>query len=142
LEQARISYEEARKELHLLQNDGSLVRAPFDGTVESTAAHPNDELRPIEQGDPVTAGQPLFTIATHDDFVVRARINEQDLSVIKPGQRVIVSGEDFGDRILAGRIVALAPIVRRSDDPSSTARTRLQRSDSTSAFRSCATAWR
>lgn len=125
LEQARISYQEARKELRLLHDDGSLVRAPCDGTVESTAAHPNDELRSIEEGDPVTTGQTLFTIATHDDFVVRAKIDEQDIFAIKPGQRVIVSGEDLGDRILDGRMVALAPIVRRSDDPSSTARNAL-----------------
>jgi len=122
LEQARISLQEARKELRLLQDDGSVVRAPVDGTVESTASHPNDEVRPIVQGDPVVAGQPLFTIARHGEFVVRAKIDEQDLYVIKLGQRVIVSGEDLGDRILDGRIVALAPIVRRSDDLTSTAR--------------------
>jgi HlyD family secretion protein len=98
------------------------VRAPLEGTVESTAAHPNDELRPIEQGDPVIVGQTLFTIATRDDFVVRAKIDEQDIFEIKPGQRVKVSGEDLGNRVLDGSIVTLAPIVRRSDDPASTAR--------------------
>jgi RND family efflux transporter MFP subunit len=122
LEQARIAVQEARKELRLLEDDESSVRAPFDGIVESTAAHPDDELRSIEQGDPVVAGQPLFSIATRDDFVVRAKIDEQDLFEVKLGQRVVVGGEDFGGRILGGRVIALAPIVQRSDDPSSTQR--------------------
>jgi RND family efflux transporter MFP subunit len=122
LQQARISYQEARKELHLLQDDEHLVRAPFGGIVESMAQHAGDELRPMEQGDPIVAGQPLFTIATHEDFVVRAKIDEQDLFTIKLGQRVIVGGEDLGENNLSGRVIALAPVVQRSDDPSNTAR--------------------
>jgi RND family efflux transporter MFP subunit len=120
--QARIGYREVLLSRRLRQTDERMILAPRDGTVESVASHPNDELRPIEQGDPVVAGQALFTLATSRGFVVRAEIDEQDVYAVRIGQRVRIGGENLGNATLSGHIVGLTPTVRRSDDPANASR--------------------
>ncbi|HMD03583.1 MAG TPA: efflux RND transporter periplasmic adaptor subunit, partial [Candidatus Baltobacteraceae bacterium] len=104
------------------QVDHLEVRAPFDGTIESVATQPNDQLRPIQPGEAVTAGEALFTMAANDRFIVRTRVDEQDVANVYPGQRAIVSGEDFGGKQLPGRVVTISPVAQKSDDPSNTSR--------------------
>jgi RND family efflux transporter MFP subunit len=98
------------------------VRAPLAGTVESVAAEAADPLRPLQPGDAITAGMPLFSIAPQDDLVVRTRVDEQDIAAVRIGQRALVSGEDFNGATLEGRVIAIAPMAQRSDDPANTSR--------------------
>jgi HlyD family secretion protein len=98
------------------------VRAPLAGLIESVAAQAADSLRPLQPGDSVTAGQALFTIAEDENYVVRTKVDEQDVAGVRLGQRAIVSGEDFGNAKLDGRVVAISPIAQKSDDPSNTSR--------------------
>jgi RND family efflux transporter MFP subunit len=98
------------------------IRAPFDGTIESVAAQANDSLRPLQPGDAVTPGQALFTLSAGDDYIVRTRVDEQDIASVALGQRAITGGEDFGSATLGGHVAAISPIAQRSDDPSNTSR--------------------
>jgi len=98
------------------------VRAPFDGTVLSVASETGDSLRPIRPGDAIVAGQPLFTLASSDRFLVRTRVDEQDVASVAIGQRATVGGEDFGGREIPGHVVAISPVAQKADDPSNTSR--------------------
>jgi RND family efflux transporter MFP subunit len=98
------------------------IRAPIGGIIESVASQPNDSLRPVQPGDAVTVGQQLFTLAADENYVVRTKVDEQDVSGIKLGQRAIVSGEDFGTAKLDGHVIAISPVAQKSDDPSNTSR--------------------
>jgi RND family efflux transporter MFP subunit len=96
------------------------IVAPFDGVIQTVAPQTNDPLRPIQAGDAVTAGQALFTIALGRTFIVRTKVDEQDIARVAVGQGAIVSGEDFGGATFPGRVVAIAPTAQKSDDPSAT----------------------
>jgi HlyD family secretion protein len=96
------------------------IVAPFDGVIQTVAPQANDPLRPIQAGDAVTAGQALFTIALGRTFIVRTKVDEQDIARVAVGQGAIVSGEDFGGASFPGRVVAIAPTAQKSDDPSAT----------------------
>ncbi|GAC1391453.1 MAG: efflux RND transporter periplasmic adaptor subunit [Vulcanimicrobiaceae bacterium] len=98
------------------------LRAPFSGTILSVANQPGDALRPLQPGDPVNLGQTLFTLAAEDAFIVRAKVDEQDVINVKPGQRAQVTGEDFPGKTLSGHIASISLVAQKSDDPSSTAR--------------------
>jgi HlyD family secretion protein len=98
------------------------IRAPFDGTIESVASQTSDTLRPLQPGDSVTLGQGIFTMAADDNFIVRTKVDEQDVAGIALGQPATVSGEDFGNATLPGRVIAISPVAQRSDDPSNTSR--------------------
>jgi RND family efflux transporter MFP subunit len=104
------------------QADRLRVVAPFDGIVESVASEPGDALRPLQPGDAVTLGQSLFTLAADDVFVVRTKVDEQDVAGLALGQKATVSGEDFNGATLPGHVVAISPVAQRSDDPSNTSR--------------------
>lgn len=98
------------------------IRAPIGGIIESVASQPNDSLRPVQPGDAVVVGQQLFTLAADENYVVRTKVDEQDIAGIRLGQRAIVSGEDFGTAKLAGHVIAISPVAQKSDDPSNTSR--------------------
>ena len=98
------------------------VRAPMDGIVESVATQPNDSLRPIQPGDAIVVGQTMLTMASGEDFIVRTKVDEQDVSGLRIGQHATVSGEDFGTATLEGTVVEISPVAQKSDDPSNTSR--------------------
>ena len=98
------------------------VRAPIDGIVESVATQATDSLRPLQPGDAIVSGQTLFTLSSGDDFIVRTKVDEQDVAGLKIGQHAVVSGEDFGGATLTGTVIDISPIAQKSDDPSNTSR--------------------
>jgi len=124
LEAARADAAHAQADLVFAQDQASRlqVRAPLDGIVESIATEATDSLRSLQPGDSVVAGQPLFTLAADEKFVVRTKVDEQDIAGVRLGQRAIVSGEDFSGATLDGVVVAISPIAQKSDDPSNTSR--------------------
>jgi RND family efflux transporter MFP subunit len=98
------------------------VRAPFDGVIQSVTTQTNDPLRPLQQGDQVTAGQPLFTIAGSRGYIVRAQVDEQDIINVTLGMPARVTGQDFPGKTIDGRVAEIAPIATKSTDASSTAK--------------------
>ncbi|MDQ6825806.1 MAG: efflux RND transporter periplasmic adaptor subunit [Candidatus Eremiobacteraeota bacterium] len=98
------------------------IRAPFSGIIQSATAQTNDALRSLGPGDLVQPGQALFVLAASDAFVVRAKVDEQDIANVRIGQRAVITGEDFPGKNLSGHVVSISPVAQRSDDPSSTAR--------------------
>jgi HlyD family secretion protein len=53
---------------------------------------------------------------------VRAKVDEQDVAGVRPGQPAIVSGEDLGSTKLSGHVATIGAVAQKSDDPSNTAR--------------------
>ncbi len=98
------------------------ITAPFAGVIQTVAAQPSDALRSLEPGDPVTAGQALFTIAAGEGYIVKAQVDEQDVINVRTGQRANVTGQDFPGRTIPGRVARIAPVAVKSTDASSTAR--------------------
>ena len=98
------------------------IVAPFAGVVQTIASEPGDTLRPLQPGDAVTAGQSMITMSTDSGFIVRTKVDEQDIAGVRVGQRAIVSGEDLGTSTLAGHVATVGAVAQKSDDPSNTAR--------------------
>ncbi|MBD5635687.1 MAG: efflux RND transporter periplasmic adaptor subunit, partial [Candidatus Eremiobacteraeota bacterium] len=124
LEAARADAGRADADLSYARDQAARLQivAPFDGIVESVATETSDTLRPLQPGDPVTLGQAIFTLAADSDFIVRTKVDEQDVAGLALGQKAIVSGEDFGGATLPGHVGASSPVAQRSDDPSNTSR--------------------
>ncbi|HEY4439472.1 MAG TPA: HlyD family efflux transporter periplasmic adaptor subunit, partial [Candidatus Elarobacter sp.] len=98
------------------------IVAPFPGVVQTIANQTGDALRPLQPGDAVTSGAAIVTISADSGFVVRTKVDEQDVSAIAVGQRAIVSGEDLGTTTLPGHVRMIAATAQKSDDPSNTSR--------------------
>jgi RND family efflux transporter MFP subunit len=98
------------------------IRAPYAGIVQTIATQSTDSLRPLQPGDNVTAGEALLTLAANAGFIVRARVDEQDISQVRLGESARISGEDLGDRTLSGHVAAIGEVAQKSDDPANTSR--------------------
>ena len=53
---------------------------------------------------------------------MRAKVDEQDVSAVLPGQAANVSGEDLGAVVLHGHVALVGATAQKSDDPSNTSR--------------------
>lgn len=98
------------------------IRAPYAGIVQTIATESSDSLRPLQPGDNVSAGQAVVTIAADTGFIVRARVDEQDISQVRRGEAARISGEDLGEKTLAGHVAAIGEVAQKSDDPANTSR--------------------
>jgi RND family efflux transporter MFP subunit len=98
------------------------ITAPFAGIVQTIATETTDTLRPLQPGDTVTAGQPVVTLSADAGFIVRTRVDEQDVANVRTGQPAFVSGEDLGTTKLPGHVASIGAVAQKSDDPSNTAR--------------------
>jgi RND family efflux transporter MFP subunit len=98
------------------------VTAPFAAVVQSVANETQDALRTLQPGDTISQGQAVVTVAAEGGFIVRARVDEQDIAHVRAGQRAVVSGEDLGTTTLSGHVATIGAVAQKSDDPSNTAR--------------------
>jgi HlyD family secretion protein len=96
------------------------IVAPFGGVVQTVAAQTSNALRTIQVGDPIVAGQALFTMSQGSGFIVKAQVDEQDIAQVRVGQYAQVSGEDFGTHTFPGHVAAIDPTAQKSNDPTST----------------------
>jgi RND family efflux transporter MFP subunit len=98
------------------------IAAPFDGVIQTIATQPNDPLTNLHEGDAVTQGEALFTLAASDAYIVKAQVDEQDIINVRVGQLANITGEDFPGQTLTGHVTAISPVAVKSSDPSSTAK--------------------
>jgi HlyD family secretion protein len=97
------------------------ITAPMSGVIQTVATQASNALRPMQQGDAVTAGEGLFTIAGDNAFVVRAQVDEQDIINVHVGQAANVTGQDFPGHTIPGHVARIEPVAQKSTDTSSTA---------------------
>jgi HlyD family secretion protein len=98
------------------------IVAPMSGTIQTVAAESTDSLRSLQEGDAVTAGQTLFTMAGDDRYVVKAEVDEQDIINVHLGQLANVTGQDFPNKTIHGHVTYIEPVAQKSTETSSTAK--------------------
>jgi HlyD family secretion protein len=84
------------------QQDATVTRAPFAGTIYKTQA---------KKGALVALGEPVLWLADLDHLRVRANVDQVDLGRVQPGQRVVISANAFPGRRWSGAISELVPNV-------------------------------
>jgi RND family efflux transporter MFP subunit len=121
---ARADAEHAYEDWHYAADQVGRLRivAPFSGVVQTIATQSSDNLRTLQPGDAVTVGQAIVTISDDSGFVVRAKVDEQDVGSVQVGQVARVSGEDLGSTVLHGHVALIGATAQKSDDPANTSR--------------------
>ncbi|HXW52065.1 MAG TPA: efflux RND transporter periplasmic adaptor subunit, partial [Candidatus Acidoferrales bacterium] len=108
--QAQVDSAQAALTLHSDNLADTEVRAPFDGVIQQLGTE-TGSTDPLVEGDAVTPGQMLFTIAGAGPMVVKAQVDEEDVINVKLGQRALISGEDFPGRTLTGVVTNIGAVV-------------------------------
>jgi RND family efflux transporter MFP subunit len=102
LESMEADLEEAKAhiEQHQSQIDQLALRAPIDGTVL---------WRDAEIGEVKNAGQTLFWVGQMSPLQLRAEVDEEDITKVKEGQKVLLTADAFPDRVLTAKVARLTP---------------------------------
>ena len=105
LQEAVAALESARAELRRAELDLEymMVRAPFDGALQS---------RSVEVGDFVTVGDPIATFVDNRRIIVTADVSEFDAGLVEVGKAAearLATGE-----VVRGRIRYVAPVAETS----------------------------
>ena len=80
IDEAFATLEAARAELERIQidNERTLIRAPFDGILNE---------RSVEVGDFVSVGDPVFVVVDDDPMIVSANVAQKDVAGLRVGSR-------------------------------------------------------
>jgi HlyD family secretion protein len=102
LELAELNVSQAALALETAQDDlaATVIRAPFDGVVLSTALNP---------GDLVSRGALLLTFADLSRVRLQAEVDEFDIGKVEIGQSVSISSEAIGESPLKSKVERISP---------------------------------
>lgn len=76
------------------------LTAPADGQILQ---------RDGEIGQVIPANQPIFYFARRAPWRIEAEVDEEDILLVQPGQRVLIRAPALPDRVLDGRVAEITP---------------------------------
>lgn len=104
---AKLEYDNAKAKLNELQSQlsGAVVRAPVSGTViRSGLADKDKKEKVIERGASFNQGEMLVSIGDTSGLSVTASVDEMEVTKIKKGQEVVITGEAYPGISLKGTV--------------------------------------
>lgn len=115
---ARFELANAEARMKQLERDlaAATVTSPVNGIVmKPPASGPAKESRNVEQSATFQQGELLLAIGDLSGFSVNARVDEVDVTKIRLGQQVRVSGDAFPGEQLNGTIQSISPHAEEGD---------------------------
>ncbi len=109
LDLARNDFEKAQKKLQGVEDKLKKIRidAPFDGTVLNVFV---SDGQVVSSATGVSQGTDLMTLADLKQLVIRAHINQVDVTKVQPKQAVEITVDSLPGVTLAGNVVLIAPV--------------------------------
>lgn len=92
---ARAAAERVQAEIDFLK-----LTAPEAGTIIR---------RDGEIGEVIPAGQPVFWMSCCHGLRIEAEVDEEDIALVKPGQKVVVHADAFPDKVFSGTLTSITP---------------------------------
>jgi HlyD family secretion protein len=92
---------------YMANNETLLIRAPFSGQV----AWVN-----VSQGDKILPQTVLATVMKPDNLGVEAQIDQNDISMVKPGQNALITGKDPGQSQNPGYVMEISVLGQAAQD--------------------------
>jgi multidrug efflux pump subunit AcrA (membrane-fusion protein) len=86
------------------------IRAPLDGLAVLSTIWKSGQLGEVQEGDQVRAGVSIMQVVNPASMQVKARVNQADISSLRPGLAVKVRLDAYPDFELPGRLDRLAAI--------------------------------
>jgi membrane fusion protein, multidrug efflux system len=62
-----------------------------------------------EIGEMIAFGTPVFWISGGDELRIETEVDEEDISLVQPGQRVIISADAYPEQIFEGSVQSITP---------------------------------
>lgn len=95
---------------------GATVLAPVSGIIIKPPASGQEKTaKSVERGTTYQQGELLLAIGDLSGFSVNAKLDEVDITRVKLGQKVRVSGDAFPGELLTGSIQSISPHAEEGD---------------------------
>jgi HlyD family secretion protein len=109
--QAKAEVAAARGELqaHQVQQQDTLIRAPFSGTVTQKYATVGAFVTPTTSASSTSSATSTSIIAVAKGLEILAQVPEADIGQIKQGQAVEIVADGYPNRVFKGRVRLIAP---------------------------------
>ncbi len=104
--EAQIARAEAELESARIELGETRVRANWTGGDEKRIV----AERLVDEGDAVSANQPLFRIVNLDPLLGVVQVTERDYSKIHPGDSLTVRADAFPEEVFSGEVTRVAPV--------------------------------
>lgn len=96
---------------HAVANSRSMtVRSPMDGLVVPKMMWRGNGPAEIQEGDELWPGAAVLQVVNPESMQVRARVNQADVGLVRPGQAAVIRLDAYPDFEMPGRILQIAPI--------------------------------
>jgi RND family efflux transporter MFP subunit len=93
------------------------LTAPADGQILR---------RDGEVGQVIPANQPIFYFSRREPLRIEAEVDEEDITLVQPGQRVLIRAPALPDQVIDGKLAAITP---KGDPVSRAFRVRIEPKD-------------
>jgi RND family efflux transporter MFP subunit len=104
------------------------VLAPASGTVSLNSTWRGGERRSWREGDQVSSGTPLGTIASSENMSVRCRIKESNIALLRKGAEAEIEFPALPGRVFPGTVSSVGSVAREVwvwEDPTAEANERV-----------------
>ena len=105
---ARVQQAEASLSLARVQEDKTVIRAPFDAVVAEVSAEIGEWITPAPPGIPIP---PVIELIDPAGIYISAPLDEVDVAKVHEGLPVRVTLDAYAGQSFAGRLVRVAPYV-------------------------------
>lgn len=89
--------------------DDMTVRAPQDGLVVIKTVWRGGQMGEVQEGEEVRPGTPLLDVVDPGRMRIRARVNQADVLLLRPGQRVSIELDAYPGKRFTGTLARIAP---------------------------------
>jgi HlyD family secretion protein len=95
---------------HAQQNIAAMtMRAPQDGLIVLKTVWKNGQVGEVQEGEETRPGLPLLDIVDPTRMQVRARVNQADTPLLRPGQHATVELDAYPGKQFAAKVASIAP---------------------------------
>lgn len=90
------------------------VHSPIGGMAVLRSIWKSNNLAEVQEGEEVRSGMPIVDIVNPDAMRVRAKVNQADIRLVKPGLPVHIGLDAYPDLAFTGRVIQLSPLATTS----------------------------
>lgn len=107
--ETRASLDQARADLDAIR--ASIARAEAEASYTKLVAPADGRViqRDGEIGQMIPANQPVFWLSCCAPLRISAEVDEEDISRVVPGQKVLIRADAFDDQTFEGEVLAITP---------------------------------
>ncbi len=91
------------------------IHSPIDGIVVLNTIWKQGKMGEVQEGDQVRPGTPFMQIVDASTMRVKARVNQEDLLVLRPGQEAKVHLDAYPDLVFEGQLDSVDPMGNPGD---------------------------